>query len=247
MISNEINEIKYIINNPSDAIQNCLLSDIQFNKEIYDFIIETINKNDFKHFLNVGSHIGTIPLPVSKHISKVSCIEAYEPTYKHLNENITLNNITNITTYNFAVGNSEEEIYFMSENKICPIENIDRIKNNSGGIHVFTQKDIDENIRSSCLTDKKIKNKMNKLDNVDIDNFDIMLVDIEGCEYDFLLGAKEKIIKNKPFIIIEIWNNRKRKLENMKETRKDVIDLILSMNYELVGSNGEDFLFRYLD
>jgi len=246
MISNEINKIKYIIKNPSDAIQKCLLSNIQFNKEIYEIIIETINKNNFKHFLNVGSHIGTIALPVSKHISKVSCIEAYQPTYKHLNENITLNNITNITTYNFAVGNSEEEIYFMSENKICPIENKDRIKNNSGGIHVFTQKDIDENIRSSCLTDKKIKNKMNKLDNVDIDNFDIMLVDIEGCEYDFLLGAKEKIMKNKPFIIIEIWNNRKRKLENMKETRKDVIDLILSMNYELVGFKGEDFLFRYL-
>jgi len=110
-------------------------------------------------------------------------------------------------------------------------------------MHVFTQKDIDDNIRSSILTDKKIKNKMNKLDNIDIDNFDIMLVDIEGCEYDFLLGAKEKIMKNKPIIIIEIWNDNKRKSENMKESRQDVIDLILNMGYELKGTNGEDFLF----
>ena len=39
------------------------------------------------------------------------------------------------------------------------------------------------------------------------------------CEYDFLLGSKEKIMKNKPIIIIEIWNDNKRKMENMKETK----------------------------
>lgn len=246
MLSNEINGIKYLIKNKSDYIQNYLLRDKQWNEGVYNFIIEYIEKNNLKHFLNIGCHIGTIALPVSKHIQKVSCIEAYEPTYKHLQENITLNNITNITAYNFAVGDSEEDIYFMSENKICPIENKNRLKNNSGGMHIFTQSDIDNNIRSACLTDKKIKNKMMKLDNVEVDDFDIMLVDIEGCEYNFLLGAKEKIMKNKPIIIIEIWDDNKRKLENMKETREDVINLILSMNYNLVGSNGEDFLFTSL-
>ena len=134
----------------------------------------------------------------------------------------------------------------MSENKICPVENKNRLKNNSGGMHIFTQSDIDNNIRSAILTDKKLKNKMMKLDNLEIDDFDIMLVDIEGCEYNFLLGAKQKIMKNKPIIIIEIWDDKKRKLENMKESREDVINLILSMNYNLVGSNGEDFLFTSL-
>ena len=245
MISNKINDIKYLINNQNDTIQKYLLNDKQWNDGIYNFIIENIQKDNLKHFLNVGSHIGTIALPVSKHIEKVSCIEAYPKTYNHLQENIKLNNLTNINTYNFAVGNSEEDIYFMGEDEICPIEKKNRLENNSGGMHIFTQNDIDENIRSSCLTDKKIKNKMNKLDNTDIDNFDIMLVDIEGCEYDFLLGAKEKIIKNKPIIIIEIWDDIKRKNENMKETRQDVIDLILNMGYQLKGTNGQDFLFYY--
>jgi hypothetical protein len=72
-----------------------------------------------------------------------------------------------------------------------------------------------------------------------------MLVDIEGSEYDFLLGAKQKILKNNPIIIIEIWDDNKRKRENMKETKQDVIDLILSMDYQLVGCNGEDFLFHH--
>ena len=50
-----------------------------------------------------------------------------------------------------------------------------------------------------------------------------MLVDIEGSEYNFLLGAKNKIMKNKPIIIIEIWNNQKRMLENMNTTREDIV------------------------
>ena len=212
---------------------------------MFDFISLTIENNNLKHFLNVGCHIGTISLPISKLINQVSCVEAYNPTYKHLEENIKLNRITNIKSYNFGLGNSNEDIYFMSENKICPIENKNRLKNNSGGQHIFTQNDIDENRRSSILTDKKIKNTIKKLDETDIDNFDIMLVDIEGSEYNFLLGAKNKIMKNKPIIIIEIWNNQKRMLENMNTTREDIIKLIEDMNYKIIGSNGEDFVFQY--
>ena len=67
-------------------------------------------------------------------------------------------------------------------------------------------------MRSSYLSDKQIMQKMNTLDNSteDIDNFDIMLVDIEGFEEKFLIGARNQIVKNKPIIIIEIWNNLKR-------------------------------------
>lgn len=245
MITKEINGIKYEIKNKNDAIERYLLQQRQWNDGIFKYIIDLIEQKGLQHFLNVGCHIGTISLPVSKEIKQVSCVEAYPKTFSHLQDNIKLNNIQNIKCYNFALGNREEEIYFMGEDEICPIENKNRLKNNSGGNHVFTQKDIDDNIRSSTLTDKKVKNKMYRLDDTEIDNFDIMLVDIEGSEYDFLLGAKQKILKNNPIIIIEIWDDNKRNRENMKETRQDVIDLILSMDYQLVGSNGEDFLFHH--
>jgi hypothetical protein len=64
---------------------------------------------------------------------------------------------------------------------------------------------------------------------------------------DFLCSDMEKIMKNKPIIIIEIWDDNKRQRENMKWTRKNVIEYILSMGYSLQGSNGEDFLFHHLD
>jgi len=84
---------------------------------------------------------------------------------------------------------------------------------------------------------------MNKLDHLEIDDFDILLVDIEGLEYEFLLGAKEKIIKNKPIIIIEIWDDFKRKTENMATTQKDIVDFIISLNYNLINKIGDDFIF----
>ena len=125
-----------------------------------------------------------------------------------------------------------------------PVEHINRIINNSGGMHVFTENDIQNNIRSANLTDRKIKNKMNKLDNLEIDNFDIMLIDTEGFEYDFLLGAENKIKKYKPIIIIELWNNHKRKMENMKQKQEEVINYIKSLNYNLIKNIGDDFIFE---
>jgi FkbM family methyltransferase len=243
-VSPTINGIKYIIRNRSDVIEQHLMNGNQWNNDIIDIIKTYISQKNLQHFLNVGSHIGTVSLPISLCIQKVSAVEAYPPTYKHLCENILVNKIQNVDTYNIALGNSNEEIYFMSEDKTCPIEKINRVSNNKGGMHVFTSNDIDNNIRSSGLTDKKVKNVMDKLDNLQIDNFDIMLVDIEGCEYDFLLGAKDKITKNKPIIIIEIWNYDKRKYENMPTTQKEVIDYIVSLNYKLVKSIGDDFIFE---
>lgn len=134
----------------------------------------------------------------------------------------------------------------MSENKICPVFNHNRIINNLGGMTCYTKNDLQHNIRSALLSDKKVKNRMDKLDNLNINNFDIILVDIEGFECEFLLGAKEKILKNKPIIIIEIWNDIKRKLENMKNTQNDIIEYICSLNYKMVNNIDDDFIFEPL-
>jgi FkbM family methyltransferase len=244
IISPIVYGIKYNIYNNNDCIQKELLSGSQWNEATFNTIKSYIYSKNLSHFLNIGCHIGSICLPISLCIKKVTAIEAYPPTYNQLCENIQINNLSNITTLNIAVGNTEEDVYFMSDTKICPIEKINRIINNTSGMHVFTENDIKCNIRSANLTDKKIKNKINKLDNIEIDNFDIILIDIEGLEYEFLLGAENKIKKNKPIIIVEIWNNNKRKSENMKETQEEVIDYIKSLNYTLIKVIGDDFIFE---
>lgn len=241
-----INGIRYNITNKDDYIQSVLLRGKQWNSDIIDIIKQYISSKKLSHFLNIGCHIGTVSLPISLYINKVTSVEAYPETYKYLQENIALNNITNVSTYNLALGNSSDTIYFMGMDNICELENINRVKNNTGGMHIFTKKDIDEKRRSSNTSDKKITNKIDKLDNLNIDNFDIMLVDIEGSEYNFLLGATEKIKKNKPIIIIEIWDNNKMKRENMDMTQEKTINYIISLNYKLVKQFNDDFIFEPL-
>jgi len=233
----EVNNIKYFIKNKNDVIQNYLYNGLQWNNEVIEIIKFLVKKNNLKHLVNVGAHIGSVAIPLSKHIEKVTAIEAYKPTFDDLNNNIELNNIENIKTLNVAVGDTKETIHFLRND-------IDRIKNNTGGMHVITEMDKKYNMRSSELVDNSFSCEMYPFDELDeIDDFDIILVDIEGMDARFLQGAKNKILKNKPIIIIEIWSNSKRKEEKMLVSRESVINHIQSLGYTLMKNIDDDFIF----
>ena len=232
----EINGIKYLIKNKDDLIQKTLVSGVQWNNDVILLIARIQKKYDLKHCLNIGCHIGTLALPLSRYIQKVTAIEAYPPTFKHLNENITLNNITNIESINLAIGNKNQEIYFLDESN-------DRIKNNTGGMHVITNEDIENNRLSSEIHSKKTLNYMKRLDDTEVKEFDILIIDIEGKEYEMLLGGKEKILEYKPVILIEIWENKKRQQENMTTSSEEIIEHIKNLKYKLVSRFGDNYIF----
>ena len=232
----KINEIKYIIKNENDLIQKSLVNNIQWNNNILFIIGQLIKKFNLKHFLNIGCHIGTVALPISKYIEKVTAIEAYPITFEHLEENIKINNLKNIEVFNLAIGDENKKIYFLDN------ENI-RIKNNTGGMHVITDDDISNKRLSSNIHSKKYSNEMKKLDDLNISNFDILLADVEGKEYEVLKGGKNKIIKYKPIIIVEIWNNNKRNLESMQTTNDEIINYVINLGYKLIKQIGDNYIF----
>jgi len=232
----KINEIKYIIKNENDLIQKSLTNNIQWNNNILIIIGQLIKKFNLKHFLNIGCHIGTVALPLSKYIEKVTAIEAYPLTFQHLEEHIKINNLKNIEVFNLAIGDENKKIYFLDD------ENI-RIKNNSGGMHVITDGDILNKRLSSNIHSKKYSNEMKKLDDLNISNFDILLADVEGKEYELLKGGKNKIIKYKPIIIVEIWNNKKRNLESMQTTSDEIINYVKNLGYILIKQLGDNYIF----
>ena len=232
----KINEIKYIIKNENDLIQKSLLNNIQWNNNLLFLIGSLIKKFNLKHFLNIGCHIGTVALPISKYVEKVTAIEAYPLTFEHLEEHIKINNIENIQVFNLAIGDENKKIYFLDN------ENI-RIKNNTGGMHVITDDDISNKRLSSNIHSKKYSNEMKKLDDLNISNFDILLADVEGKEHELLKGGKNKIMKYKPIIIIEIWNNNKRNLEKMQTKSDEVINYIVNLGYKLTKQLGDNYIF----
>ena len=231
-----INEIKYVIKNDNDLIQKFLLNNRQWNNNILLIIGQLIKRFNLKHFLNIGCHIGTVALPLSKYIDKVTAIEAYPMTFKHLEEHIKINNIKNIQVFNLAIGDENKKIYFLDDKNI-------RVKNNTGGMHVITEEDIVNKRLSSDIHSKKYSNEMKKLDDLNISDFDILLADVEGKEYELLKGGKNKIIKYKPIIIVEIWNNNKRNLERMQTTNDEIINYIINLGYKLVKQLGDNYIF----
>ena len=231
-----INEIKYIIKNDNDLIQKFLLNKRQWNNSILIIIGQLIKKFNLKHFLNIGCHIGTVALPLSKYIEKVTAIEAYPITFKHLQEHIKINNIKNIQAFNLAIGDENKKIFFLDDKN-------DRIKNNTGGMHVITEDDIINKRLSSNIHSKKYSNEMKKLDDLNISNYDILLADVEGKEYELLKGGKNKIKMYKPIIIVEIWNNNKRNLERMQTKTDEIINYITNLGYKLAKQLGDNYIF----
>ena len=232
----KVNEIKYIIKNENDLIQKSLANNVQWNNSILLIIGQFIKKFNLKHFLNIGCHIGTVALPLSKYIEKVTAIEAYPLTFQHLEEHIKINNLKNIEVFNLAIGDENKKIYFLDD------ENI-RIKNNTGGMHVITDGDILNKRLSSNIHSKKYSNEMRKLDDLNISNFDILLADVEGKEYELLRGGKNKITNYKPIIIVEIWNNNKRNLESMQTTSNEIINYVVNLGYKLIKQLGDNYIF----
>ena len=232
----KINNINYIIKNKNDIIENTLSKGVQWNNQILLLIGYWIKKYKLKHFLNVGCHIGTVALPISKYVKKVTAIEPFPLTFQHFLEHIDLNDIKNIDYFNFALGDTEENIYFLDHKS-------DRLKNNSGGIHVIREDDIKNNRLSSNIHSKKYKSKMKMLDNLPCKNFDIMLIDVEGCEFEVFRGGERKIEEYKPIIITEIWGNKKRESENMQNSREDVINFICNKQYKLIKNFGDNYIF----
>ena len=60
-----VNNIKYLIKNKNDIIQNTLLKGNQWNNDIVLLIGYSIKKFNLKHFVNIGSHIGTVVLQIN--------------------------------------------------------------------------------------------------------------------------------------------------------------------------------------
>ena len=124
--------------------------------------------------IDIGSHIGTVTLESASKVGdsgKIYSIEAHPKIFKFLNQNISLNNFQNITTFNLALGN-ESGIVNFSDLHTDPSNVV--ISNDDG-----------------------IKVEMKKLDELSITESKISLLKIyvEGFEKFVFLGGKELLTK----------------------------------------------------
>lgn len=138
--------------------------------------------------LILGSHIGSLAIPISKHCEKVVAIEANPNNYKLLQTNILLNNCGNISTHNIAASDKEETIKFQLNtvnsggSKRLPIHN--------KYIYTYDNPEVIE-VQAYSLDDY-----------LDDQRFDVVLIDIEGSEY-FAMKGMPSILSNTTALIVE--------------------------------------------
>ncbi len=84
---------------------------------------------------------------------------------------------------------------------------------------------------------KPVIAQVKKLDTlIKVDNIDFIKIDVEGAELSVLQGAEKVLIKNKPVLLIELWEDTENALK--------VMSFLKDMNYELVTRHiKDDYVF----
>ena len=162
------------------------------NLNVWDgFQVERINnifKNKKSLFIDCGCSFGSYSVPIAKlnsTDSKVIAIDASSLAIRRLKQNVFLNDINNIEIYNLAIGKEEGYANFNEDLNLLP---------NSGSFR------FDSSGKKLRITTLDII-----LEQQSLDSFEVIFVkmDLEGYEFDGLLGFKKNIVKYKPIILFE--------------------------------------------
>lgn len=169
-------------------------------------------------FFDIGANIGQHGLYASNFCKSVFSFEPIKRLYDQLELSISKNQFKNIKAFNIGLGNEDKETPIYSDAA------------NMGGSSVL--------IAAGKHKEQMIQIK--KLDEFLLDNpteVHMMKIDVEGFEWEVLLGAKNTLEKFKPILLIEfsppIYNR-------IDPSRAEDIYLFLSKIYSKINNIGLD-------
>ncbi len=209
--------IKFLIKvNPKNGpVDNVILFDGVLDGEHLENIKNILRPGDT--FIDVGANIGQYSLFASYCVGVKGKVIAFEPVkniFNQFNESIKKNYIDNITLYNKGCGD---------ENKNILINKKDGDLGGSSIIELgFGSKKTTELVEIVILDDILINE--NKVDYIKID--------VEGFEYEVLLGLKKTIEKCKPRLLIEYSPHIYK--QNKPEYRELILKYLLDYKYDII-------------
>lgn len=172
-------------------------TDIQMMKDIQ------FNNPSGKKIFDVGTYVGASALIFSKFVGKNGEVLAFEPN--PFNRNRCLLNISqnpkfsqNISIFPYALGNDNKEDKMVLSSEIDNgYSSTSRLK---GSHSTLRDSELPAGFEEVDVQVKTLDDFVKESKKIP----DILKVDIEGAEYNFLLGALETIRKYKPIFYIEI-------------------------------------------
>ena len=202
------------------------------NLNVWDgFQVEKINnifKNKKSLFIDCGCSFGSYSVPIAKlntNDSKVIAIDASSVATARLKENVLLNDIKNIEIYNIGIGKEEGYANFNEDLDLLP---------NSGS---FRFDSFGKKLRVTTLDII--------LEQQSLDSFEVIFVkmDLEGYEFDGLLGFKKNIVRYKPIILFEF---SRMLLQNTTFSESAFNLFLKEMSYEIKDYNNNIYSIEKL-
>ena len=151
--------------------------------------IERLGKylNAESKVLIVGSHIGSLAIPLAKKCAKLVAVEANPDTFELLKLNISLNDCTNIKAHNIAASDKREQLKFLKS------------RVNSGGSKRAPK---NRNFMYDFDKPEVIEVEAYSLDeHLGVHPYDLIIMDIEGSEYFALKGMAKTLVQSKVLVV----------------------------------------------
>lgn len=180
-----------------------------YENPVLDFVHAYLREGDI--LVDVGANIGLVTVESSLIVGQKGKIYSFEPhpkVFNFLRGNILLNHLTNIETFNVALGNTHGNILFSDE--ISDDQN--SIKNSGTGVNIPIRR-LDELI--------------------DLPNVTLLKIDVEGYEKFVLIGAA-KLLKITKCVFFEATEQAMRKYDYSIE---DIYDIFISNKFQLFRIN----------
>eukprot|EP00746_Dinoflagellata_sp_MGD_P002613 gnl/MRDRNA2_/MRDRNA2_105115_c0_seq1.p1 gnl/MRDRNA2_/MRDRNA2_105115_c0~~gnl/MRDRNA2_/MRDRNA2_105115_c0_seq1.p1 ORF type:complete len:844 (+),score=182.10 gnl/MRDRNA2_/MRDRNA2_105115_c0_seq1:36-2534(+) len=172
--------------------------------------------------VDIGAHVGTLTVPLSKLVGPTGQVTAFEPFYpsfQTLAANIGLNSILNVEVRQAVVSDRFGKLYVNRDNLAFGMH--DFFNFGSMGFDTFRIYNASDDVeRPSSLWDEY---QVLPLDHMSVSRLDFIKVDAETMEINVLEGAHRIIKKFKPVIFIEYrnpWEKDSKVLEFLRKKMK---------------------------
>jgi len=82
-----------------------------YDREVVEYHLSYLTHQS--KVLIVGTHVGSLLIPLARRVAQVVGIEANQDTFELLQMNLLLNGLKNVTVYNYAAGNENKSVSFI--------------------------------------------------------------------------------------------------------------------------------------
>lgn len=180
-----------------------------FNKKVYT------SDNDFKIkpsdiVVDIGGHMGAFSVLTAKKAKQVYVYEALKDNYDLLNENIKLNNLNNVKSFNLAVSDRVGQESFFLGGRNFTVNSLYRTGYSCKQIEVSTTN------LEKVFSDNNLK------------RISFLKIDVEGAEYKILMNTPPEILKNIDRIVLEFHES----VEN-GHSYKELVSLLEKSGFEV--------------